>query len=196
MQGMKRHLNLLGMIPLFLFFKSCSKISLMNPEFLDWSKSRIFGLSLWIGSILLVLVGKGMHILNHNYYLFAACWISLIFIYLEVQNWSFGKRNLFLSFYILIGISGTFHQWRVPQPFLGNLIAEEIQKKHIPENAKIAVYISDNPQFLYWAHRTGWVLFEKDFQGPESCPQGADYYLLRRGLDQIVIEPCLNVDRK
>lgn len=134
---------------------------------------------LYLGSIAMMVVLKATHIQNHAYYLMNAAFIALtIMIYgLDLLKTD-ARRNLFLIFFVVIGIGNTIHNIR---PNRVQTDAAEIENfaKEIPFDAKVTTFTGGSPQYLYWLKRTGWLATPETFEGATSCPAGSDYYLIQ-----------------
>lgn len=157
-----------------------------QPVLLNSIEMNFWNISVAIGSIVFVVLLRGEHILIHGYYLGAA---SIPFLFLATQEissrliqglWKKKYINIFLTFYILIGLAQTQHHWHAQAKNRYEQVQEQVLKNNIKETDLIAVYASNDScsnHYLYWAKRSGWCLYERDFHPENPCPPGAQYYL-------------------
>jgi hypothetical protein len=156
----------------------------------DLKKTEIFGL---ISSFLMVLFARGNHSIIHGYYLWAMYIFGVLCLYRAFATFKPKTQSIFLILFILITIAQTQHHFHRQAEFKSQMIQKLAIDSNVPANAKIAVYAANescSTNYLYWLKRTGWCLGEKDFKGPEHCPQGADYFLAYEGANPL-LKPCI-----
>jgi hypothetical protein len=153
-------------------------------------KVEVFGL---VASLGLVILVRGEHLIVHSYYMWAAAvyaFLCLVRALMTLKPW---QQSSLLILYGVIGMAQTQHQFHAQAETRSRQVQELLVTEHVPAAAKIAVFVGDgscSTHYLYWFKHHGWCLYEKEFHGPESCPQGADYFFRYDG-EQPILKPCV-----
>lgn len=133
---------------------------------------------LWLlwGVIWLMVIGaRGLHMLNHHYYLLAASVVTSIMMtvaWTQMQN----RYKLWIPIlFIISGLSINQHLWNPPRE-KWQMQLEGMADEQVPKDAKVATYIGLSPQWLYLIKRTGWMFDPKKYTG--TCPEGATWALI------------------
>lgn len=150
---------------------------------LSLEQKKIFRKYLWfcLLSIAFVLFFRARHVINHGYYLGAAGVGILILLWMSLQTLSVKHRTWFLLAYSCIGIINTQHLFRQKEKQQMQALLEIKKSQNWDPHQKVVIYSKDgrdSPTELFFLKMTGWALDINDFRGPQSCPQGAHYYLL------------------
>lgn len=137
-----------------------------------------------LGSIALVILARGEHAIVHSYYF----WAAAIFIFLclarTLATLSPKSRLWALVVYALIGLLQTQHEFHRQAEHRSNQLQQLVQESQMPPDAKVAVFVGEgscSTHYLYWMKHQGWCFYEKEFKGPSSCPEGANYYFRFEG---------------
>ncbi len=153
---------------------------------------EVFGV---FGSLALVILVRGEHLVIHSYYLWAAAVFTFLCLFRALMTLSKKQQAVALIGYGIIGFAQTQHEFHRQAFFKAQEVQNILQTEKIPADAKIAVYVGDgscSTQYLYWMKHFGWCFYEKDFKGPDHCPKGADYYF-KYDMDLPILKPCESV---
>jgi hypothetical protein len=196
-QIIRNHLSIFGCIPFiygavviyrqkffnFKSFKLIHKIKYLFENYFVWI--------LWLFSILMVLLGKGTHVINHNYYLFAAGTLSVVLLAEGLSHFNLKWKTFMALGIVLNGLLSSYYLWNPKYGETSRQIEQIVKELQIKSTDKIATYRGDVPITLYLAKRTGWMLFSDSFKG--SCPQGASFYILEKDPGRITGGSCPSV---
>lgn len=177
-QFVRNHLNVVGLIPFVLFLKN--------------EKRDIYLFGLVVISTLMVVFIKADHLINHGYYLGAAALFTSLIVYRGLSELNDSQKMFFCLVYFLVLVANVQHHWRQNSLQEQNKALVLREAMSVPETAKVATYLSDygnDATYLYWIKRTGWSLAESLFDANKPCPQGAQYYMIRRQ-NELALEAC------
>lgn len=151
-------------------------------------KNKALGI-LWIASIFSIHALAGAHYVSHEYYLLST---SIIGLFLAAKTlWSFQKPQLVygvLSAYVVLGTAAIIYHWSYPPIEDWKKAGEYIQQNTSPTDL-IAVFADGGPSYLYASQRFGWNLPPNSYKGPESCPDKAEWALIKSEGEPKLI-PC------
>ncbi len=129
----------------------------------------------YIACIGMMYVLKPTHVGEHAYYLLNAGLFASFGIFLSLHLMATWQRNLFLLLFLLYSFSVTQHNFHANGNWERTQAALEEHGKLAPD-AVVATYLGNNPQWLYYLKRTGYIFEPTEFNG--TCPAKATQYLI------------------
>ncbi len=180
-------------------------LPLLNNILRDWFQYIFIFLIIWkwrslrrlevfgiFGSIALLILARGEHLVIHNYYLWAAAVFAFLCLFRALMTLPRKLQITALIIYGLMGFAQTQHEFHGQTLAQSTEIQNLLQTQKVPLEAKIAIFVgqgSCSTQYLYWMKHMGWCLYVDQFKGPQSCPKGADYYFRFKDKEPI-LQPC------
>lgn len=190
---LKSRLDLLKELPRALlnipnvFFRGHLNFVFIVPFILGALKQKKWVLFTILGWIVVILL-KGDHYVNHNYYLGSASLFAAVITLAGLNRMKKWQQLLILGSSILIGITNTQHLWTDTKDNHFFSIQKEIQKNFVPADVKIVAY-EFAPSLLYWARRPGWLL-TADKLANSICPSSTVKFKLYFVDHHPKVEPC------
>jgi 4-amino-4-deoxy-L-arabinose transferase-like glycosyltransferase len=140
---------------------------------------------LYFGAFLLYAVKSGHYFVHHNYYM-----IPLIPLMAFWVGWGIGliQNKKLQKFILFLGLIESFanqqHDFYIKVEEYEKLKLEAIFDKFSKRTDLIAVNGNKNPQLLYFTHRKGWNLDNKDFKNQNLLNdikvKGCKYILIQK----------------
>lgn len=157
--------NYIGVVAFFFFLKK-------NKT------DRLFLVNLFL-AVLLMWLATTYAVIHHGYYL-TGVWLLLIaFVVQNLQALPKKFKAVFLSVWLLIGVTSVAHRFNVKKfEIEANEMAEIKSQFNLKPFEKIAIYQPhDNPVPFYRLKAVGYSIPLSEFKGPAGCPSNANFYL-------------------
>ncbi len=142
---------------------------------LCWKKYR-WVILFYLANVGMMYVLKSTHVAAHGYYLLNAGLFASFVLILGYQELSTKQRAFFLSFFFIYTTAFTQHNFHKNKNYEMTIKAAE--ENPLNKDAVVATYLGQDPEWLYYLKRTGFIIDPQYFGG--QCPEGATHYLVRK----------------